>query len=128
MKQKNTIKSLLIGILLSFVNSACQQGDLENEPSFNSNADEFYVNSKEAELIASVIEFPDVLGNKEKDKARNRKDYEIRRLSGRTVKQIKSAPGKQNLDLFHIVNYEEGGWIIIAGDKRATPILAFSDE
>lgn len=34
----------------------------------------------------------------------------------------------ENLDICFIVNFEEGGFVVVAGDKRVVPILAYSDN
>lgn len=33
---------------------------------------------------------------------------------------------KDNEDLFHLINYEDGGFIMISADRRVTPVLAYS--
>jgi len=45
------------------------------------------------------------------------KDKEIKELRTFT---------KDNEELFHLINYEDGGFIIISADRRVTPVLAYS--
>lgn len=46
-------------------------------------------------------------------------------FKGRIVKDKKTIR-KNETDLFHIINFEGGGYMIIAADKRVTPILGYS--
>lgn len=47
-------------------------------------------------------------------------------VSKRKVKNIKNIPDEEGKDVFFITNFEEGGFIIIAADKRTKPVLAHS--
>lgn len=46
--------------------------------------------------------------------------------SPREVKSILGVPDENNIAAFYIINYKNGGFVILAGDKRSKPILAFS--
>ncbi len=39
-----------------------------------------------------------------------------------------SVESQQTAPVMHVINYEDGGFVIIAGDKRLNPILAHSDS
>lgn len=69
------------------------------------------------------------------------KQFEIRKEKNNTLKsryispdfrtkKIKEAKTfkKEGTDLFHIINYEGGGFVIISADKRVTPVLAYSES
>lgn len=43
------------------------------------------------------------------------------------IKSILDVPDKNKKTAYFIINYEGGGFIILAGDKRSEPILAFSE-
>lgn len=43
-------------------------------------------------------------------------------------RQILSLPRKSTKPIMHIINYAENGFIIVAADKRISPVLAYSDE
>lgn len=44
------------------------------------------------------------------------------------IKKSASFPDKSGKEAGHIINFKEGGWIIISADKRTEALLAFSDE
>ena len=43
------------------------------------------------------------------------------------MKSILEVPDKDEKPAFFIINYDNGGFVILAGDKRSEPILAFSE-
>lgn len=47
---------------------------------------------------------------------------------GKSIQSVKSVPDDSGKDAFHIINFKEDGFIIISGDNRAAPVLAFSDN
>jgi hypothetical protein len=47
--------------------------------------------------------------------------------SKRKVKNLKPVKYKNEENLFYIVNYEDGGFVILSADNRLFPILAYSD-
>lgn len=44
------------------------------------------------------------------------------------IANIKPIGSDDDLPSYYIINYEHGGFLIMSGDKRALPVLAFSDE
>jgi hypothetical protein len=45
----------------------------------------------------------------------------------KTIDNIKVHKTKKNENAFYVINYKEGGFLVISADNRITPILAFSD-
>lgn len=43
------------------------------------------------------------------------------------MKTILEVPDENNQTAYFIINYEGGGFVILAGDKRSEPVLAFSE-
>lgn len=43
------------------------------------------------------------------------------------VEKILSVPDRNNQAAYYIINYENGGFVILSGDKRAEPVLAYSE-
>jgi hypothetical protein len=43
------------------------------------------------------------------------------------VKSIKAYQAKDNLNVFYVVNYKEGGFAILSADKRTPSVLAYSE-
>lgn len=77
-------------------------------------------------MIASTIEFPVHQSFKKNPNQTSRKSFDIEKLGSKKIKESKSPLGKNNKALYHIVNYEGGGFMILSADDRLSPILAFS--
>src|SRR5690606_22854305 len=43
------------------------------------------------------------------------------------IASIVSAPDDKGTTAFYVINYEDGGFLILSGDKRVEPILAWSE-
>lgn len=48
-------------------------------------------------------------------------------MTKKKVKDISSIPDDNNIPAFYIINYEEGGFILLSADKRVSPIFGFSE-
>lgn len=48
--------------------------------------------------------------------------------NGRRVGRVQVVPGDSGEAAYYIVNYAEGGFVIVAADRRVHPILAYADE
>ena len=48
--------------------------------------------------------------------------------SSKEIESILAAPTDDNQIAFYIITYKRGGFLILAGDKRSNPILAFSEN
>lgn len=46
----------------------------------------------------------------------------------KNISSVTSVPDENGVAVFYIVNYENGGFLILAADKRSEPILAFSEN
>jgi hypothetical protein len=44
------------------------------------------------------------------------------------VKSILEVPDNNRVTAYFIINYKDGGFVILAGDKRSEPVLAFSES
>lgn len=125
-KNKIHFNLILAGAISILV--GCQEMELVNVSKDIDAADTYYVDAVDATMIASVIEFPASAVDPKGAVSGKYERFDPKLLGTKTVKEVFSAPGKDNKSVFHIINYEEGGFVIIAGDKRTTPILAFSYE
>ena len=59
------------------------------------------------------------------------KGLPVRSLKKSSVKEIKdylTIRDDNDEDLFHIINYKEGGWVIMSANKKVDPILAYSED
>ncbi len=48
-------------------------------------------------------------------------------FQGKTVANVLSVEDTKSEPVMHVINYENGGFVIIAGDNRVEPILAYSE-
>ncbi|MDA3780793.1 MAG: C10 family peptidase [Bacteroidales bacterium] len=84
--------------------------------------DEFTISKTTAKNIANdllLVNTTENLSNKSLKSATIKKQKKI--------KTILEVPDKDEKTAYFIINYEGGGFIILAGDKRSEPILAFSE-
>jgi hypothetical protein len=82
-------------------------------------ANENFVDISTIKEIASEIIFPTSIGSS------NLKNSELKAKSINSIDEIKNGIGKTS---FYIVNYNEGGFIILSADYRIQPILGFSTD
>lgn len=116
---KNLIYLTLL-ILLIFGCNEQSLDDYSNKFEDQNLQNETHVSLAEALLIAETIEHYDIsknLGSQKKNQNKTIKDYLI-------------VPSRinNNTNSFFIINYNEGGFLIISGNKNTEPILAFSDS
>jgi hypothetical protein len=74
-----------------------------------------------AERIAGHLLFGNFDGKSPKE------DLKSVRKSKKEVESILEVPDENNIAAYYIINYKEGGFVILAGDKRLEPVLAFSE-
>ena len=91
---------LFIGILIN----SCKK---PKSTSFNS----YNVNLSDAKIIANNLLFN--IGKNLKQK--------------KEIASINNVPDENNKTVFYIINYKQGGFIILSADKRSKPILAYSN-
>jgi len=118
-------KKLTFGIFILVVFS-CQQFETNVPKVAIEENDIHYVDIDQAKMIARTIEFP---VNQSFHKSTNQasgKSFDIEKLGAKKIKESKSPLGKNNKALYHIINYEGGGFVILSADDRLSPILAFS--
>ncbi|MFK8105007.1 MAG: C10 family peptidase [Saprospiraceae bacterium] len=48
--------------------------------------------------------------------------------ANKTVKSIDAIPDENAETAYYIINYESGGFLILAADRRSAPVLAYSDK
>jgi len=106
---------LLLSLFILFQFSACEQESLiesEQQSSNNVSIDEavfvgtnhFSINNESPQKSKNI--FPD--------------------FKSRKIKEKKTINYNEE-NLMYIINYENGGFVIVSADKRVTPILAFSE-
>jgi streptopain len=50
------------------------------------------------------------------------------RVKSKKIKSLSSVKDQNNQEAIHIINFQDGGFLILSGDKRTRPILAYSNE
>lgn len=86
--------------------------------------DENFVSSSEAISIASILEFPN---SSQTATSKGVTDTEV----GTSTKEVDES--QEVLDaggetVFYVMNYKSDGFVIISGDKRVEPVLAYGEQ
>ncbi len=108
---KNMLQRLIPIILIAFFLSC--QDQIQDYRNNNINEDN-YATTKEAFLVA--------------DAQSPVSNAHAGRVSKPKIKSIFSFSPDNDVATMHIINYEGNGFIIVSGDKRITPVLAYSDD
>ena len=117
MKHNRISKWLLI--FISLILFSCSK-DNEQEGS-GKTAEENFVGLLMAKEIGSGISFKakeNLVTNKSSSDGTQKKNIE-------RIDEVKNVKGKT---VFYVINYVEGGYIILSSDNRMQPIIAFSEE
>jgi hypothetical protein len=118
---KQTKRFFLILLLGSLIYSCSQEEQIDAKAEIEQT--ENFVSLNEVSSIASVIEYP---------LSSNPKNANLRAKGvNSTFKEIESitkVPDENGNISYYIINYEDDGFVMIAGDNRANPILAYSDS
>jgi len=105
-------KHVLLFLVLFIVYSCSQEDELES-PSFSNDC---FVELSVVEEIANGIYFPTDSSSKLKST----------KPETRTVSSIDEIINEISKTSYYIINYKEGGFIILSADNRVLPILAYS--
>jgi hypothetical protein len=111
---KNTIKISLLVIITTLLIGGCTKENVLNN---NKDTENYVVNIDEASSIANQVFSP----NTSFQKSTNTKK----------IKNQKTFLDKDQLPYFHILNLEDetgAAFVIVSGDVRTRPILAYSDN
>ncbi|WP_324292971.1 Spi family protease inhibitor [Marinifilum fragile] len=100
-------------ILISFFFAACSNDDLNHQQP--KEEDPHFINDQIAEKIAINLN-TDLLKAKNSTLSTTNEITEITPIEDENCEP-----------LFYIINYKNGGFVVISADNRTTPILAFSD-
>lgn len=123
MKNKQT-KRLLILLLVSIFLFSCSKDDGVIDAN-TSNQQNFEVTLNEAQEIAAIFTknayITAYLNNQNNNLLLKNSTKE-----NKIVDKINAIKGENAETLFYTISYKEGGFLILAGDKRSTPILAYS--
>ncbi|MBU1013694.1 MAG: C10 family peptidase [Bacteroidetes bacterium] len=119
-KKKNSIKTSLIAIascLVLLLPFSCQEKpDAIPKNEFQIETNEFFIAENSAKMVAE--NFAKGFGSNTPNSLKTQKTYSLNNF-------LDEENGEA---LLYIVNYDEGGFIIIPADNRVYPILAHSEE
>lgn len=127
MKKFFKLLTVNAGLLFLFL-IGCQEIETLQVDLTEKENDIHYVDINQATMIASTIELPAKSSPKRKSEKAINNRFEVQLLGSKKIKESKSPLGKGNKALYHIINYEEGGFVIISADDRLSPIMAFSND
>ncbi len=86
--------------------------------------DEYFVSSTEAISIASILEFPNS-GQTVTTKGVTSTEMD---MSTKEVEESRAVLNDSGQTVFYIMNYKSDGFVIVSGDKRVDPILAYGEQ
>jgi hypothetical protein len=112
---KRCLKNIWLFLLGIIFLISCSKDEVVTTKNYSSNEENDV--SKETVLVIAQNFFKNT--NTKNQKGTN---------STKTVKSIFEHNTNNNNKAFYVVNYDEGGFIIIAADDRVSPVLAFSDS
>jgi hypothetical protein len=114
MIKKNYRVYLLLFLIFASLISSCNQE--------NTSEDEFIQNSKNLITQDAALKISNNILFRQNDVTSKNTAP-----SKKKVKSLKPVKYKNEENLFYIVNYEDGGFVILSADNRLSPILAYSD-
>ncbi|WP_196894011.1 C10 family peptidase [Aureivirga marina] len=112
----NLIKKLFLIFAVGFLLTSCnkeENSDL-NQKDFQ---DENVLSESSAKNFANHLLFGDGTAA----------DSNARVVKRKIVESVFGVPDANDLPAYYIVNYRNGGFVILSGDRRTEPILAFSE-
>ncbi|MDX1830499.1 MAG: C10 family peptidase [Lutibacter sp.] len=112
LKQTNWLLTILFSL---FLFSCSQNNEIGNS---NIQSSKYFVKLSEAKTIADNLSFP------VNDKTLKAKGINY---TSKNVKNINEIKNENGVNSFYVINFEEGGYIILSADKRIPPILGYSD-
>lgn len=118
---KKRIKQLLIALFLGIFIFSCSDNESYETNDINEKSESF-ISQNSAKTIAENLLFTNIYNSKNLISQKNPSPN-----SKKVIKRILNVPDDNNITAYYIINYEEGGFVILAGDKRSEPILAFSE-
>lgn len=101
---------------------SCSENN-ENSQNSNALAQEYFVGISTAKRIATNIKY-----NKTSVKNSIKGKKNISEFIQKTISEINEIKDENLKTSFYVINYVEGGFLLLSSDKRTTPILGFSEK
>jgi len=130
MKNKNLAQmlrlSLVYVMLFSFIAFSCTEQSEETVIEEVEVVAQNLVEEKEAIELAE--NFSLISGTENPTNFRQLCPEEMPRKAAKNVKSVTPVKDKNDINALYVINYEEGGFVILSGDEGTEPVLAYSDE
>jgi hypothetical protein len=121
-KIEQTKRLVFYVFILLLIFSCSKDNDIENSNIYTEQFEEYFVDLSQAKEIAEGIFFKNKTNSTTASKSSS---TESTTRTVETINEIKSAQGRTS---FYVINYNEGGYILLSADNRIQPILAFSEN
>lgn len=121
MKNFKNNKQFVLLFLLGIVFYSCSK-DEQSQTKAELQNNENFVELIQAKEIGGDIYFSSITTSAKANKS------ETVISSKRTIKTISEAKNDNGITSYYIINYNEGGFILLSADNRIQPILAYSEE
>lgn len=118
-KFKKTERSVFLVFILLLIFSCSKDQEIETT---SLNLNENFVDLLQAKEIAGEIYFENKSNSSLSNKGKTTTSIK------KTIKTINEIKQKKGSTSFYVINYNEGGFIILSADKRTHPILGFSRD
>ncbi len=118
MKKNYFLKGICLFVLIFII--SCSKDSESDVTSINSKNENF-IQLAMAKEIAGSVSF-------EKNNGATSKSTGFVEQIKKTIKTINEVKNESGNTSFYVINYNEGGFIILSADNRTEPILAFSEE
>lgn len=124
MNRFNQTKWLLVLILIGLFLFSCQKEDLEftNKEVTNS-----IVPIELAKKVAQNYAYDEVFYHHQDKNRKNRSFRTNQFVSKKEIRETLVIKDKDEIPALYIVEFKEGGFVIVSANKKETPILAFSE-
>lgn len=122
--RKTKTMQWLAGLIIGGILFSCKNYDASNDTEKTIINNEFAISKETAMSIANSLL---IVNTAESHNNTSLKDPNITTRTSKKAKTILEVPDKDSQTAYFIINYEGGGFVILAGDKRSEPILAFSE-
>lgn len=122
MKQNKQIKRIIVFLSLILLILSCSENN-ENSQNSNALAQEYFVDISTAKRIATNIKYDKTSVKNSITGKKNLSEF-----IQKTISEINEIKDENLKTSFYVINYVEGGFLLLSSDKRTTPVLGFSEK
>lgn len=107
------LKNFMLAISFLLIIS-CEKENIE-KTNITQNSENFISEETAVTLSKNIVFSPDPASKNQAPLKKN-------------IKEVKTIKDADNKNLFYIINYNNGGFVILSADNRLSPVLAYSDN